>query len=327
MSTRRAARTNLLDAALLLTAIFVCHFAAAQTRPATSQAATRPVDLDLFGWWRADRADETAAPDLSGNGHSAKPARGRIVIEEVGQRRGFRFTREGTELNAGTSGEFDFTADFTAALWVKLNSDVGDVTLLAKRSADGSNGWAIVHGIRGIGGVGFLAAPRVIVPTPCKALEDWVHVAITFRRRDFLLYIDGKAIGVMELPVVPLASKEALVLGAAGPGKSTFDGWLDDVRIYHRGLSATEVEALAAGKEPANPYTPLSAAEEKWVRDLVKALGADSYPEREKAAQQLKEMGRRIAPLLGSYRDSEDVETSVRIKQILGDLPRGETAK
>jgi hypothetical protein len=38
-------------------------------------------------------------------------------------------------------------------------------------------------------------------------------------------------------------------------------------------------------------------------------------------------MGRRIAPLLKSYRDSEDLEISMRIKQILGDLPRMETGK
>jgi len=224
--------------------------ALAQTRPATSQAAkaatTRPVDPDLAGWWRADRANENEAPDLSGNRRAAKPARGRIVVETVGKRRGFRFAKGGAEASAGTSEEFDFTADFTAALWVKLNSDLGDVTLLSKRSADGSSGWAIVHGIRGIGGVGFVAAPRVFVPTPCKAYDDWVHVAITFRQREFLLYIDGKAIGVMELPVVPPASKAALTFGSAGGGKSMIDGWIDDVRIYHRGLSATEVEALAA---------------------------------------------------------------------------------
>ncbi len=327
MSTRRTSGATLLDAALLLTMIFVGHAAAAQTRPATSQATTRPLDPDLVGWWRADRADEKEAKDLSGKQRAAKPAQGQIAIEEVGGRRRFRFTPGAPALNAGASEDFDFTADFTAALWVKLSSDVGDVTLLSKRAADGSNGWAIVHGIRGIGGIGFVAAPRVIVPTPCKALEDWVHVAVTFRQRDFLLYVDGKAIGVMELPAVPLASKETLVIGAGPSGKSAMDGWLDDVRIYHRGLTATEVEALAAGKEPANPYTPLSAAEEKRVRELVKALGADSYPDREKAAQQLKEMGRRIAPLLASYRESDDVEISLRIKQILGDLPRMEAPK
>jgi hypothetical protein len=316
---------------MLLALICAAHAAVAQTRPATSQAArqasTRPVDPDLCGWWRADRANEKEAPDLSGSGRAATPGRGNIVVETVGKRRGFRFAKGGAELGAGTSEDFDFTADFTAALWVKLNSDLGDVTLLSKRSEDGTSGWAIVHGIRGIGGVGFVAAPRVIVPTPCKAYDDWVHVAITFRQREFLLYIDGKAIGVMELPVVPPASKAALTIGSAGAGKSMIDGWLDDVRIYHRGLSATEVEALAAGKEPVNPYTALSAAEEKRVRELVKALGADSYPEREKAAQHLKAMGRRIAPLLKSYRDSEDLEVSMRIKQILGDLPRMEAGK
>jgi hypothetical protein len=322
---------TLLDGVMLLALICAGHEAVAQTRPATSQAAkqaqARPVDPDLAGWWRADRANEIEAPDLSGNRRAAKPARRHIVVETLGKRRGFRFAKGGAEVSAGPSEEFDFTADFTAALWVKLNSDQGDVTLLSKRSEDGSSGWAIVHGIRGIGGVGFVAAPRVIVPTPCKAYDDWVHVAITFRQREFLLYIDGKAIGVMDLPVVPPASKAALTIGSAGAGKSMIDGWIDDVRIYHRGLSAAEVEALAAGKDPANPYTALSAAEEKRVRELVKQLGADSYPDREKAAEQLKAMGRRIAPLLKSYRDSDDLEVSMRVKQILGDLPRMEPGK
>ena len=35
----------------------------------------------------------------------------------------------------------------------------------------------------------------------------------------------------------------------------------------------------------------------------------------------------RIAPLLKSYRDSDDLEVSMRIKQILGDLPRMEPGK
>src|SRR5258706_8540419 len=187
MSTRRPTGATLLDATLLLTMILVSHAAAAQTRPATSQATTPPVDPDLVGWWRADRADEKEAKDLSGKQRAAKPAQGQIAIEEVGGPRRFRFTPGAPALNAGASEDFDFTADFTAALWVKLSSDVGDVTLLSKRAADGSNGWAIVHGIRGIGGGGFLAAPPVIGPTPCQALEGWVPLPLHFPQRDFLL--------------------------------------------------------------------------------------------------------------------------------------------
>src|SRR5258706_14643770 len=107
MSTRRTSGATLLDAALLLTMIFVGHSAAAQTRPATSQATTHPLDPDLIGWWRADRADEKEAKDLSGKGHAAKPAQGHIVIEEVGKRRGFRFTPGAPALDAGASEEFD----------------------------------------------------------------------------------------------------------------------------------------------------------------------------------------------------------------------------
>lgn len=325
MNAQRPQVMYLLDALLLLWAVCLAPAALAQTRPASTTApSTHPVDPDLVGWWRADALADGGMVDLSKHDHPAKPEKGSAAVETVEKRKGIRFTPQTPTLSAGASNDFDFTADFTAALWVKLSADVGDVTLLCKRSADGSAGWAIVHGIRGVGGVGFVAAPRVIVPTPCKALEEWVHVAITFHQREFLLYVDGKAIGVMELPVVPPAAKAALVIGSSGGGKDAMDGWIDDVRIYHRGLNATEVEVLAAGKEPANPYTKLTAAEEQRVRELVKGLGADSYPEREKAAEQLKAMGRRIAPLLATYRDSEDLEISVRIKQILGDLPRAE---
>jgi hypothetical protein len=150
---------------------------------------------------------------------------------------------------------------------------------------------------------------------------------VTFHERSFLLYVDGKAIGVTELPSVPLASKAPLVIGAGAGGKKGMDGWLDDVRIYHRALSAEDVEALAAGKEPSNPYVALTPAQSKQVRDLVRELGSDVYAARESAAARLKGMGRKVYPLLREYRDSEDLEVASRIRVILGELPSGEGAR
>jgi hypothetical protein len=323
---------NLSDALFLLAAIFAAMPARAEPRPAAASATapvmatTRPTDPDLIAWWRADRATAGETVDLAGH-HSAKPVSGKITIETVDNHSALRFSKDSRELSAGTDAAFDFTADFTVALRVKLASDTGDVILLSKRSDNGSDGWAVVHGIHGQGGLGFVAAPRVFVPTPCKALSDWVHVAITFRQKDFLLYIDGKAIGVMELPTMPPGSKAPLLIGAGAGGKHPMDGWLDDIRIYHRGLTAEEVETLAAGKEPASPYPPLSAADEKQARDAIRELGADSYARREQAAEKLKAMGRKIFPLLRKYRDTEDLEVSLRIKALLGELPRAEADK
>ena len=311
---------SLLDALLIAA---VVHAAPALAAPA-SRPSTQAIDPDLVGHWRADHADEKQAVDLSGHDHPIKPASGKIAIEKTGGHTGFRFTQAAPPLSAGAIDAFDFTGDFTVALWVKIDQDFGDVTLLAKRNSKAPGGWAIVHGIHEVGGVGFVANPGVVMPTPCTAVDDWVHVAVTFHDKQFLLYVDGKAIGVMDLPVAPAASKGPLVLGADSTDARPFDGWIDDVRIYHRGLTAGEVEALSAGKEPPNPYIPLNAAEEKRVRSLIEKLGSSSYPERQKAEAELRQMGRRVMPILRKFRGSEDPEVALRIRSILGEVPRGE---
>jgi hypothetical protein len=298
----------------------------AATAPATRPAATATeADPDLIGSWQSSRAIATEVPDGGRRGRAARPTieGGKVILEDVGGRRGLRLVPVAGGLTAGDDAAFDFTADFTVALRVRLASDQGAIYLLSKRSADNDDGWAVVHGLAD-GGVGFVAAPRVAVPTPVKAFDRWVHVAVTFRRRDLLLYVDGKAIGVTELPNVPLASKAPLILGAGVGGRKGMDGWLDDVRVYHRALTEGEVEALSDGREPPSPYLRLSEAEQARVRGLVKALGDDAYAKREAAAGQLRGMGRKIYPLLREYRDSEDFEVASRIRALLGELPRGE---
>jgi hypothetical protein len=333
-------RRPLSDSTILLTTVLAAVVTLASHGQPTTRASTRqatrattrptPKDPDLVGWWRADHVSPDGLLDLTGKGHGARPvaATGKVVIEQVDGRSGVRFTRDGPGLTAGAEAAFDFTADFTVALRVKLAADTGDVTLASKADPGGRGGWAIVHGIRGIGGLGFVAAPGVLVPTPLKATDGWVHVAVTFREREFLLYVDGKAIGVRELDEVPPPSKAPLTFGTSRQGGGALDGWLDDVRIYHRALTAADVESLSAGREPEIPYTKISVADEKRVRDLVRQLGADDFTRREAAGAALKAMGRRIYPILKEYRDSDDLEVASRVKVLLGDLPTsGEAAE
>jgi hypothetical protein len=248
---------------------------------------------------------------------------GSLIIETVDGRRGFRFARDSKGMTAGADVGFDFTADFTVALRAKVAERNNDVVLLSKVDPTVSGGWAIVHGLRGMGGVGFVAAPQVLVPTPIKATDAWVHVAVTFRDREFLLYVDGKQIGIRDLDVVPPPAKAGLLFGASPSGRGGMDGWLDDVRIYHRALTAEEVATLAAGREPTNPYTKLAGGEEKAVRALVAQLGSESYAQREAATKSLRDMGRRIYPLLREYREADDLEIASRVKALLGEVPSG----
>jgi hypothetical protein len=316
-----------LDCVIFLMPLLAAFVTVAADGEAKESASTRPtsrptkIDPDLVGWWRADRVDSDGLVDLTGQGHPARPiGTAKVTVEQVDGRAGVRFTKDGHGLTAGAESAFDFTADFTVALRVKLAADTGDVTLVSKADRGGGAGWAIVHGIRGIGGIGFVAAPGVFVPTPLKATDAWCHVAVTFREREFLLYVDGKPIGIRELEVVPPPAKAALTFGVSPQGGG-LDGWLDDVRIYHRALTQSEMEALAAGREPEVPYKKLSPADEKQVRALVRQLGAADFARREAAGAALKAMGRRIYPILKEYRDSDDLEVASRIRVLLGDLP------
>jgi hypothetical protein len=91
--------------------------------------------------------------------------------------------------------------------------------------------------------------------------------------------------------------------------------------VYHRALAAADVEALAAGKEPAPPYATPTPELRKRVRALVAGLGADTFEQRERAAAELRAMGRPIYPLLKRYARAEGPEVSARIRSILGALP------
>ncbi|HUT89027.1 MAG TPA: FG-GAP-like repeat-containing protein [Thermoguttaceae bacterium] len=85
----------------------------------------------------------------------------------------------------------------------------------------------------------------------------WSHVAVTRNGATMMLYVDGvvKKIGG-EFSSAPFAKLGRMHLGRVNgsPGRD-FHGRLDDVRVYDRALSATEIRALAcAAKLPKRPF-------------------------------------------------------------------------
>src|SRR5438445_12831822 len=116
---------KLWDGAWWAAAILAGSLAWGATKPATRPTTAPAADPDLVVCWRAERADERAAADSSGNGHAAKPAVGSIAIEIVDDRKAFRITPASKGLRADDARDFDFTSDFTVALRVKLAGEKG----------------------------------------------------------------------------------------------------------------------------------------------------------------------------------------------------------
>jgi len=141
--------------------------------------------------------------------------------------------------------------NFTVALWVRLDTvstwsrlfDFGTGTgaymFLTPRSSTGAARFAITTG--GSGGEQRIDAPSAL---PAGA---WTHVAVTRNGNLGILYVNRAEV----------ARNTALTIGPAALGNTTqnwlgrsqyadpyLDGALDDVRLYSRALSASEIAAL-----------------------------------------------------------------------------------
>ncbi len=80
---------------------------------------------------------------------------------------------------------------------------------------------------------------------------DWYHIAATYDRTTFKIYINGVLDNSVNIQYSPYQNNQQLVIGRAcmgdpcmfRPSSPSFNGTIDEVRIYNRALSASEIQA------------------------------------------------------------------------------------
>ena len=85
----------------------------------------------------------------------------------------------------------------------------------------------------------------LIGPEPLP-VGEWSHLAATFDNQTMRLYVNGREVGTLPRAGF-IAPGRDLVVGAYSPDldRARFRGWLDEVRLYRRVLSAAELAGLA----------------------------------------------------------------------------------
>lgn len=145
---------------------------------------------------------------------------------------------------------------YTLAAWVRYTGTQNDQTLgrwevLEKAGAYWMN--VRTNGLVRVGGFyGGCANPNwhYFDSTRALPLNRWKHVATTYDGSRLRIYIDGRAAGAMRMSGRTCVSSEPLAVGAKnnptkGLLEAFWDGRLDEVRVYARALTATEVAQLA----------------------------------------------------------------------------------
>ena len=79
--------------------------------------------------------------------------------------------------------------------------------------------------------------------------NTWTHVAVTYNGSKLIIYINGVASGSMNVTGTTCSNNQPLAVGAKNaPAKGLleafWDGQLDDVKIYNKALTATQISGL-----------------------------------------------------------------------------------
>jgi hypothetical protein len=105
---------------------------------------------------------------------------------------------------------------------------------------------------------------------PDSSKNDWNHVAFTMDDNDNgRLYINGTLVGLS--PVPPVESAEELRIGARTEAPGTWTGYLDELRVYHRGLDELDFGEVMMGT--ASSQTPNL----KYYWKMDEQLGTGSF--------------------------------------------------
>jgi hypothetical protein len=216
---------------------------------------TGPVLAAPVAWWKFDEESGETAANAAGPLLAGRLEGDPRWAPDQGRHQG-SIELDGVDdwIECTDSTDLGIRENLSVSVWIKPRmTPPGGDTLLAKGEA-----W----GLQRLGDTGELEftltgpqpggpakrdAPRVV----CKrtlADDQWHHVVAVYDGKRMALYVDGAEVDSMNASGLIALNNLPLALGdnAANRGHR-WNGWLDDARLYDRGLTVEEIKTLHQG--------------------------------------------------------------------------------
>jgi hypothetical protein len=204
----------------------------------------------LGGLFAAGGLAETAADSSSNgyfgvlyNGPTWRPSGGRISGA-------MEFDGADDYVEVKNESSFDITSQITVAAWIKVNAFTRSYQAIVTK---GDNAWRIQR-YAGTNYIEFACA-GLSHNVYGSVLGDinvndgqWHHVAGAYNGSTIYLYVDGVVDASAASSGTINANNYKVMLGENAQQRNRYwNGLIDDVRIYNRGLSAAEIDTIKAG--------------------------------------------------------------------------------
>jgi len=210
--------------------------------------ANLPSDENLVGYWAFDDGSGSVAVDGSGNSND-----GTLVnMEEADWVDGvagkcLSFDGVDEKVNCGHDASLNITGEISLSAWIKQAVGNEGFVLIKNTSDDSKRLYTIYcQGSENRVYFFYYDGAKKQIYWPYEIDDDaWHHLVITVDGTTAYLYVDAVNQGSRTLAGAFQGDANAdLKIGARDPGNLYFEGLIDEVRIYNRALTASEVKAL-----------------------------------------------------------------------------------
>ena len=197
----------------------------------------------LVASYSFDEGTGTTTADRSGHKHSATLTAASWTTGQFGK--AVAFNGSSSIARVPDAADLDFSSGMTVEAWIKpAAGSTGAQTIASKTRAGGGFPYGLeLNGGRPTGFARTGSSAKVAQSTTNVADGAWRFVATTYDGARLRVYVNSANVADVAATGTIPASPDALEIGADSAWGEHFKGAIDNVRVYPRALSASELAA------------------------------------------------------------------------------------
>jgi O-glycosyl hydrolase/predicted secreted protein len=200
----------------------------------------------LVAAYSFDEGAGTTASDKSGNGNSGTLINGTTWSTTSKFGAAASFDGSDDRIDVADSNSLDLTASMTLEAWVRPTANSSYRTVILKEIS-GELAYSLYaadsdHGARSSGWIRSAGVSRYADGTSALPLNAYSHIAVTYNGTSLVFYVNGVVTRSTSVTGSIQTSTMPLRIGGNRIWGEYFRGQIDEVRIYNRALSQSEIQ-------------------------------------------------------------------------------------
>ena len=193
-----------------------------------------------------DEGTGTRAADSSGNGNNGTLVNGTTWSTTAKFGRAANFDGVDDRIDVADSNSLDLGAGMTLEAWVRPTANSGYRTVVLKE-VSGELAYSLYaadsdHATHPSGWVRVAGVSHYADATAALPLSTWTHVAVTYNGAALVYYVNGVQTRSTVVSGSIMTSGMPLRIGSNTIWGEYFQGQIDEVRVYNRALSQSEIQ-------------------------------------------------------------------------------------